>query len=282
MESKKTSRLPEGVGKKIVDALKKQSQAISEVQIDETPSYNEIREVSQIPASFSFSEEETNWEDQESTVEQVAFEENDFALEPESKADDEYSFNDFKTSYQEAAFDSYEHYDEPETEELEEIIPEQVSYTQAFSEPEYYEEIIPKKLVKAETSFAASSFEPRRPERIIPKSEQGQINLELSTNVEVLKRLIFQLPTGVTRQTGAQIIRQTMEAMGVSMNKVLTEAQLAQDEFQHSIRDTMNTIEEYRNNIRILEKEVQAYRKQSDELEDIISLFILSEKEAKK
>ena len=282
MEFKKSPKLPEGVGKKIVDALKKQSQAISEMQIDETPAYNEMREVNQTPVSFSFDDkEEVSCENKEISCESVGFEENDFTLESELKDGDEISFDDFKTSQQEENSDSFEYYDEPTTEEVEEIIPEQVSYTQAFNEPEY-EEVISKKSLKAESSYSKSPFDSRRPERITLEAEQGQINLELSTNVEVLKRLIFQLPTGVTRQTGAQIIRQTMEAMGVSMNKVLTEAQQAQDEFQHSIRDTMNTIEEYRNNIRILEKEVQSYRKQSDELEDIISLFILSEKEDKK
>ncbi len=99
-----------------------------------------------------------------------------------------------------------------------------------------------------------------------------------SSNIDTLMWLITQLPAGVTKQTGAHIIRQTMEALGMPMNLVLNEAQQIQDTTNHSIRNKINSIEEYRNNIRILESEVQRERKQVEELEDLISLFILSEK----
>ena len=50
-------------------------------------------------------------------------------------------------------------------------------------------------------------------------------NFEVPNNVAVLKKLIAKLPSGVTRQTGAMIIKQTMEALGISMRSVLQEAQ---------------------------------------------------------
>jgi len=66
------------------------------------------------------------------------------------------------------------------------------------------------------------------------------------------------------------------------MTKVMAEAQQLQETLSQSIRDNINTIEEYRNNIRVLEKDVQTYRKQSEDLEDLIGLFIMSEKSHKK
>ena len=52
---------------------------------------------------------------------------------------------------------------------------------------------------------------------------------EMPNNINVLKRLITQLPTGVPRQTGAQIIRQTLEALGIPMKSVLQDAQRVRD-----------------------------------------------------
>ncbi len=98
-----------------------------------------------------------------------------------------------------------------------------------------------------------------------------------SSDIDTLLHLISKLPSGVTKQTGALIIRQTMEAMGISMNNVLSNAQSAQEELENNIKNNVNVIEEYRNNIKILEQEIQKYRKKAHELEDIISLFILSE-----
>ena len=46
-------------------------------------------------------------------------------------------------------------------------------------------------------------------------------DMELPANVAVLKQLIAKLPSGVSKQTGAQIIKQTMEALGISMAGVL-------------------------------------------------------------
>ena len=54
---------------------------------------------------------------------------------------------------------------------------------------------------------------------------QSVEDFELPPNVAVLKQLINKLPSGVSKQTGALIIKQTMEALGISMTGVLQEAQ---------------------------------------------------------
>ena len=99
-------------------------------------------------------------------------------------------------------------------------------------------------------------------------------NFEVPTNVAVLKQLISQLPTGVTKQTGAQIIRQTMEALGISMKSVLQEAQQVQESINSSARECQANIMEYKRQIVLLENQVQRYTRQSAALNDIISLFI--------
>ena len=99
-------------------------------------------------------------------------------------------------------------------------------------------------------------------------------DFEVPTNVAVLKQLISQLPTGVTKQTGAQIIRQTMEALGISMKSVLQEAQQVQESINTSARECQANIMEYKRQIVLLENQVQRYTRQSAALNDIISLFI--------
>ncbi len=101
---------------------------------------------------------------------------------------------------------------------------------------------------------------------------------EMPNNINVLKRLIAQLPTGVPRQTGAQIIRQTIEALGIPMKTVLQDAQRVRDCLNSSIKDCNYTIQEYKNNIRTLEKQAASYQRQLNKLNDIISLFVYTEK----
>ncbi len=108
-----------------------------------------------------------------------------------------------------------------------------------------------------------------------PQPQMGQSSIP--SNVAVLRRLITQLPGGVSKQTGAQIIRQTMEALGISMNSVLKEAQQVQDNLNESARGCMSTIQEYKNHIKGLEKQVQDYKKQAVALNDLISLFVLTD-----
>jgi len=101
---------------------------------------------------------------------------------------------------------------------------------------------------------------------------------EMPNNINVLKRLISQLPTGVPRQTGAQIIRQTIEALGIPMKTVLQDAQRVRDCLNSSIKDCNYTIQEYKSNIRTLEKQAASYQKQLSKLNDIISLFVYNER----
>ena len=101
---------------------------------------------------------------------------------------------------------------------------------------------------------------------------------EMPNNINVLKRLINQLPTGVPRQTGAQIIRQTIEALGIPMKSVLQDAQRVRDCLNSSIKDCNYTIQEYKTNIRNLEKQSANYQKQLNKLNDIIGLFVYNDR----
>ncbi len=111
-------------------------------------------------------------------------------------------------------------------------------------------------------------------------SEEDEVaeEFEMPNNINVLKRLISQLPTGVPRQTGAQIIRQTIEALGIPMKSVLQDAQRVRDCLNSSIKDCNYTIQEYKTNIRNLEKQSANYQKQLNKLNDIIGLFVYNDR----
>jgi len=109
-------------------------------------------------------------------------------------------------------------------------------------------------------------------------SDDEEEEFEMPNNINVLKRLIGQLPSGVPRQTGAQIIRQTIEALGIPMKSVLQDAQRVRDCLNGSIKDCSYTIQEYKSNIRNLEKQSAGYQKQLAKLNDIIGLFVYNEK----
>ena len=101
---------------------------------------------------------------------------------------------------------------------------------------------------------------------------------EMPANIAVLKKLISQLPSGVSRHTGAQIIMQTMEALGISMKSVLQDAQQVQENLKVSARECQSSIQEYKKQIMTLEKQSQTYQKQYSALNDLISLFIQTTK----
>ena len=109
-----------------------------------------------------------------------------------------------------------------------------------------------------------------------PESLNNEVDTEFSGNVKTLIRLVNELPEGVTKQTGAQIIRLTMEAMGISMEDVLSEAQSAQSEMLDAVRANIKKIEEYKTVIRKLETDIKYYQGKANELSEIIDLFILS------
>lgn len=95
-------------------------------------------------------------------------------------------------------------------------------------------------------------------------------------NVAVLKQLIAKLPTGVSKQTGAIIIKQTMEALGIPMQSVIQEARQVQESLNNNARECQANIVDYRKQISILEAKSQQYVRLSAEMNDIISLFVKS------
>lgn len=126
------------------------------------------------------------------------------------------------------------------------------------------------------TSISLDDYE--KPEMTISLEDDDDEEYEMPNNINVLKRLVNQLPTGVPKHTGAQIIRQTIEALGIPMRSVLQDAQRVQEALSSSIKDCIFTINEYKSNIKTLEKQAQNYQKQSAKLNEIVSLFTYSEK----
>lgn len=101
-------------------------------------------------------------------------------------------------------------------------------------------------------------------------------DFDYPANVAVLKQLIAKLPAGVSKQTGATIIRQTMEALGISMQSVIQEAKQVQGTLIENSKECQSSIIEYKKQIGILEAKSQQYKRQSAVMNDIINLFIQS------
>ena len=70
------------------------------------------------------------------------------------------------------------------------------------------------------------------------------------------------------------IIKQTMEALGISMKAVLGEAQHMQEKLSLSSNECLNNIQECKKQIQAMEKQVQAYHRQYNSLNELISLFV--------
>ena len=121
---------------------------------------------------------------------------------------------------------------------------------------------------------AFESHEEVSPHAVVEKLADELYQFEIPSNVAVLKKLISQLPSGVTRQTGAQIIKQTMEALGISMKSVLQDAQAVQEKLNNSAKECQATIQEYKRQIATLEEQASSYKKQYNNLNDLVSLFI--------
>ena len=98
--------------------------------------------------------------------------------------------------------------------------------------------------------------------------------MELPANVAVLRQLITKIPAGVSKQTGALIIKQTMEALGIPMTNVLQEAQEVQERLTQSVKECQTNVLEYKKQINLLEVQAQKYQRQFAAVNDIISLFI--------
>ena len=197
------NRMTEGVGKKIVEALKMQT------DIEVTP--NQVQEINE----DNFSIEVPNIMEQPVESEVLNFDEED-------------------------------------------IVEEVVAEEPVFTEPVFTETITPQLNIQPQQQFVSSELD----------------DFEIPSNVAVLKQLITKLPTGVTKQTGAMIIKQTMEALGISMKSVLQEAQQVQEGLNNSSRECQASILEYKKQIGLLEKQAQKYQRQYAALNDIISLFV--------
>lgn len=243
------NKLPSGVGKKIVEALKKQA----EIEIQPIPDSvadagSLIKEPQTSPAE--------NFEEQ--ITDTVSLDDNfvDFSLD--DNAPDELG------DYMENSFDN--DLDSANQSDFDEPFPSSITDNLNFEETDT-------------TMFEEKEmFNPNPAVQPRINGVPPQKNYSMPANVAVLKRLIMQLPQGVTKQTGAQIIRQTMEALGISMNSVLKEAQQGQDSLTTSAKACMAQIQEYRSNIKTLEKQVQDYKKQAVALNDLISLFIMTDR----
>ena len=155
------------------------------------------------------------------------------------------------------------------------------SSTPATAEDDFFAE--PAKPAKT-TNFFDDIEEEKDPFFAEPKAMSAPIaepvaeQFEMPANITVLKKLISQLPSGVSRHTGAQIIKQTMEALGISMKSVLQDAQQVQENLKVSARECQASIQEYKKQILTLEKQSQSYQKQYSALNDLISLFIQTTK----
>ncbi len=200
------SRMTEGVGKKIVEALKMQS----DIEINSTnDNVIEKFEAEDEPQITEIADEPT--------------------LKEELSSQDEFNFDED-------------------------------TFSNDFSEPNEQEQkiILPKQDIIPQQTLLHSELD----------------DFEIPSNVAVLKQLITKLPAGVTKQTGALIIKQTMEALGISMKSVLQEAQQVQEGLNNSSRECQASIMEYKRQIGILEKQAQKYQRQYAALNDIISLFV--------
>ena len=148
-----------------------------------------------------------------------------------------------------------------------------------FAEPEVSP--IPQKTAKSffdEDEDVQEPFFAEPKQSAVPITETSSDTFEMPANIAVLKKLISQLPSGVSRHTGAQIIKQTMEALGISMKSVLQDAQQVQEGLKISARECQASIQEYKKQILALEKQSQNYQKQYSALNDLISLFIQTTK----
>ena len=146
-----------------------------------------------------------------------------------------------------------------------------IEYKDDFEDTPQYEEF--NKISNVGSEYTPVTF----PQRSFKEKEligAELDDLDMPANVAVLKQLIYQLPSGVSKQTGAQIIKQTMEALGISMKSVLQEAQQVQDNLNNTSRECQSSIVEYKKQITVLERQSQKLQRQSASLNDIISLFV--------
>lgn len=249
------NQLPEGVGKKIVEALKRQAEAdIAPMEETNTSIGNTLplTEIEDLP------------EIQYEPLKEVQESSDDMIVE-----------------------------EEPASVVNEEIIkPKEETESKIFVQPNVAKEQpkmnFAQNIQSVQTNNQTLSSSPVQPnyfnsaalnQEKLKKNviQPAASSLTLPANVATLRNLINSLPVGVTKQTGAQIIRQTLEAMGIPMNSVLKEAQVFQEELNSSTRECMIKIQEYKTQIMQLEASVQEYQQNITQVNDIVSLFLLAE-----
>lgn len=241
-------KLPEGVGKKIVEALKKQQELdkqINNVEINNS----ENNDVAQSSVSDIAKSEVINTPQTAQNLENSGF---------NPSLGQMATIDDIIDNKNEHAFEKNNQ--EPQINILKDPIQGGWDYNATFEH----------------TNDINNDYNDKITSQVMGKIPPVK-EFELPSNVSVLKNLIKQLPSGVTKQTGAQIIRQTLEALGISMTSVLSEAQSVQDDLNDAIRDCMSTIEEYKLNMQTLEKQAMEYQKQVSNINDLVSLFILTD-----
>ena len=250
------NKLPEGVGKKIVEALKKQS------EIEVTP----IQETIVEPETENLVSED---------IDDLFSGNGDSAEQMQNNDNVAYQVPPVQPEIQ-------PQYNQPQYQQMQYQQPQGFQPDYNYQQPQqtYFDEqpfVMPQQQTYREPQVNYGYNENAYSEPV-QNSYQSAKEFNIPSNVAVLKRLISQLPQGVTKQMGAQIIRQTMEALGISMSTVLTEAQNFQDGLNNAMRECVADIQEYRNNIKNLEKQVNDYQKQSAQVNDLISLFIMTDK----
>lgn len=129
-----------------------------------------------------------------------------------------------------------------------------------------------------QTSYIDNAFQQSLARNLGNNDDFTQVpdDFDYPANVAVLRQLIAKLPAGVSKQTGATIIRQTMEALGISMQAVIQEAKQVQGTLIENSKECQSNILEYKKQIGILEAKSQQYKRQSAVMNDIINLFIQS------
>ncbi len=238
------NQLPEGVGKKIVEALKRQAEAdIAPMEEESVSVANELplTELEDLPDLDLGNSNINNSESQE------IFEEEDVLQEKLQTLNNTSSLNDNPII------------NEPVLKVKEDVNPE-ISTINKNEGGAYFQNLPLNQDKKEGISLKDESY------------------IKMPSNVATLRKLILGLPSGVSKQTGAQIIKQTFDAMGIPMNNVLKEAQVFQEELNGSTREYMIKIQEYKTQIMQLEKSVSDYQQSISQVNDLISLFLAAER----
>lgn len=240
-----TNKLNDGVGKKIVEALKMNVSSDSQEQAENIEEAN------------SLSEDLTD---------------NSFDENVQNSIDQDFSQPSANTSSQ------FENDAYPIPEVVNPISDMQVQIQSQLQEQATRDKLrssmnsIPTPMNIIDNAFANSLAQNLGPNSF----SNMQDDFNYPANVAVLKQLIAKLPSGVSRQTGAIIIKQTMEALGISMQSVMQEARQVQESFVNNAKECQNNIVEYRKQINILEAKSQQCQRQAAIMNDIISLFLNS------